>query len=260
MSGPRYIAYFRASTEMQRGSGLGLEAHRIAVARYIAAHPGEVLGEFTEIESGRNSGRPQIREALRICRVFGAQLLVARLDRLARNTALIAGLLESGVEFLAVDMPLANRFTLQILAAVAEYESQLIAKRIKATLDVGRASGRKFGPPAGFNNGKFLDKAPRAAAYASRIAHLTKGAKDLAPLLARWRDEGLTLYAMITRLMDLGIPTPAGSPNWQYRTLQSVFRYAGEQLPKVRSTKPHRNRGRPRKSGGKKWAGAFKTA
>ena len=260
MSGRRYVAYFRASTEMQRRSGLGLEAQRIAVARYISDHPGEVLGEFTEIESGRNSRRPQLREALRICRVFGAQLLVARLDRLARNTALIAGLLESGVEFLAVDMPLANWFTLHILAAVAEYESQLIAKRIKAALDVARASGRKFGPPAGFNNARFLDKAARDAAYASRIAHLTKGSKDIAPLLARWRDEGLTLNGIITRLTDLGIPTPAGSQRWEYRTLKNVFRYAGEQLPKVRSTKPYRNRGKPHKSGGRKPADALKTA
>ena len=259
MSGRRYVAYFRASTEMQRRSGLGLEAQRIAVDRYIAAHPGEVLGEFTEIESGRNSGRPQIREALRICRVFGAQLLVARLDRLARSTALTAGLMESGVEFLAVDMPLANRFTLHIVAAVAEYESQLIAKRIKAAMEVARASGRKFGPPAGFNNGRFLDDAARAAAYASRMARMTKDAKEIAPLLARWRDEGLTLNAMIAGLTDLGIPGPGGSQRWEYKTLKRTFRYAGEQLPKVRTMKPYRNRGKPRKSGVSKWAGALKT-
>ena len=141
------VAYYRVSTRQQKQSGLGLMAQYDAVHRYVSTYSGRLLAELTEAESGRKNGRPKLKEALWLCRVYGAKLVIARLDRLARSVALIAGLLESGVDFVAVDMPLANRFTIHILAAVAEYEVRLISERSKAAFAVAKARGRRIRQP-----------------------------------------------------------------------------------------------------------------
>ena len=110
-SGPRrrFIAYYRVSTRAQGRSGLGLEAQQAAVGRFLQSTSGDLFAEFTEVESGTKAARPQFNEALRLCRIFSAILVIAKLDRLARNVALIAQLMESGVEFVAADFPQANR-------------------------------------------------------------------------------------------------------------------------------------------------------
>jgi DNA invertase Pin-like site-specific DNA recombinase len=130
------VAYYRVSTRQQQRSGLGLMAQQDAVQRYVSTCPGKLLAELTEVESGRKSGRPKLKEALWLCRVYGAKLVIARLDRLARS------LVETGVEFVAVDMSLANRFTIHIRAAVAEYEARLISERSKAAIAAAKARGR----------------------------------------------------------------------------------------------------------------------
>src|SRR6476646_7003751 len=113
-----FVAYYRVSTARQGASGLGLEAQRKAVADYLAGSNCEIIGEFTEIESGRKDDRPKLQEALRACRLRRAKLIIAKLDRLARNVAFISNLMESKTEFVAVDFPEANRLTVHILAAV----------------------------------------------------------------------------------------------------------------------------------------------
>ena len=115
----RFIAYYRVSTRAQGRSGLGLEAQQSAVNRFLQSTSGELFAEFTEVESGKKAARPQFNEALRLCRIFSAVLVIAKLDRLARNVALIAQLMESGVEFVAADFPQANQLTIHILAAIA---------------------------------------------------------------------------------------------------------------------------------------------
>jgi DNA invertase Pin-like site-specific DNA recombinase len=147
MNAKPIVAYYRVSTRQQERSGLGLLAQQDAIRRYVAANRCKVLAELTEVESGRNDGRPKLAEALWFCRVYDAKLVIARLDRLARSTAMIAGLMKSGVDFVAADMPLANRFTIHILAAVAEYEARLISQRTKAAFAAAKARGRKFGNP-----------------------------------------------------------------------------------------------------------------
>lgn len=137
----RYVAYYRVSTRQQGRSGLGLEAQRSAVANFLRANSSELFGEFTEVESGTKKNRPQFLEALRVCRVYSATLVIAKLDRLARNVALTAALMESGVEFVAADFPQANRLTLHILAAIAEYEAKLISERVKAAIVASKARG-----------------------------------------------------------------------------------------------------------------------
>jgi hypothetical protein len=129
-----YIAYYRVSTDRQGASGLGLDAQRAAVSCHID-NQGQLVAEYTEIESGRrHTNRPQLLAALEECRKHRAVLLIARLDRLARNVAVIANLMESKADFIAVDMPQATRLTIHILAAVAEHEREMISKRTKAAL------------------------------------------------------------------------------------------------------------------------------
>lgn len=138
----KYVAYYRVSTDKQANSGLGLEAQRAAAHRFA---DGSIICEFVECESGRKSNRPQLNAAIQSCKNTGATLLVAKLDRLARNVLFIAQVMESGVDFIACDMPNVNRFTVHILAAVAEEESRLISERTKAALAARKARGLPVG-------------------------------------------------------------------------------------------------------------------
>lgn len=140
----KFVTYLRVSTERQGQSGLGLEAQRAAVAAHVLGR-GEVVAEFVEVESGKRADRPELARALAEAKRAGAVLLIAKLDRLARNVAFIANLLESGVEVTAADMPEANRFVLHIMAAVAEQEGRAISERTKAALAAAKARGVKLG-------------------------------------------------------------------------------------------------------------------
>jgi DNA invertase Pin-like site-specific DNA recombinase len=133
-----FIAYCRVSTDKQGVTGLGMQAQRDAVCRYVRSR-GQIVAEFVEVESGRKVNRPQLRAAIEECRRRKAVLLIARHDRLARDVAFIVNLMNSDVEFVAVDMPQANRLTIHILAAVAEHERELISQRTKAALAAAKA-------------------------------------------------------------------------------------------------------------------------
>src|SRR5262245_18056142 len=118
----KWIAYYRVSTDRQGQSGLGLEAQRTAVEAFLNGGTWQPIGEFTDVESGKNSNRPALAQAIEACRRNKAKLVIAKLDRLSRNLAFVATLMDSGVEFIAVDNPHANKLTIHILAAVAEHE------------------------------------------------------------------------------------------------------------------------------------------
>lgn len=141
----KYVSYIRVSTQRQGQSGLGLEAQQSAVAQFVKQRGGEVLAEFVEVESGRKADRPQLAAALAEAKRQGAVLLIAKLDRLARNVAFISALLESGAEVQAVDMPEAGKFVLHIMAAVAEQEAEAISARTKAALAAAKARGTALG-------------------------------------------------------------------------------------------------------------------
>ena len=130
----RFVAYYRVSTDRQGRSGLGLEAQREAVRSYVAQRGGDVLDEFTEVETGKRSDRPELAAALEACRRQKATLVIAKLDRLARNMAFVANLMEGRADFVAVDMPNADKFTIHIFAALAEEEGRRISQRTKAAL------------------------------------------------------------------------------------------------------------------------------
>jgi DNA invertase Pin-like site-specific DNA recombinase len=145
----RFVAYYRVSTEQQGRSGLGLEAQQAAVRAYLNGGAWTLLGEFVEVESGKRADRPELARALEHCRLTGAVLVVAKLDRLTRNMAFLAALMDSGVEFVACDNPHANRLTLHLLGAVAEHERGMISARTKAALEAAKARGVALGGDRG---------------------------------------------------------------------------------------------------------------
>jgi DNA invertase Pin-like site-specific DNA recombinase len=143
----KFIAYFRVSTDKQGKSGLGLQAQRKAVLDYLDGGRWSLVQEFVEIESGKHNERPQLAAALAACKKHKARLVIAKLDRLSRNLAFIATLMESGVEFVAVDNPHATKLTVHILAAVAEHEREMISERTRAALRAAKARGTRLGNP-----------------------------------------------------------------------------------------------------------------
>ncbi len=196
-----HVAYYRVSTDRQGKSGLGLDAQRAAVAAYLAGR-GEKIAEFTEIESGKKNDRPQLAAALVLCRKQKARLIIAKLDRLARNVHFISGLMESGVDFVAVDMPEANRLTLHILAAVAEHEREMISQRTKAALAQAKARGTRLGNPR--------PAASLVRGRASKEAHLTTYRDQVRPLILDLHGQGLGQRAIARELNRRGLPTVRG--------------------------------------------------
>jgi len=140
----KWVAYYRVSTQRQGESGLGLDAQHHAVSAFLKER-GELIAEFVETESGKKINRPKLNEALDVCRRQKATLIIAKLDRLARNVHFVSGLLESGVEFVAVDQPTKDRFMLHIQAAFAEEECRRISQRTKAALDAAKRRGVDIG-------------------------------------------------------------------------------------------------------------------
>ncbi len=203
--GPRFVAYYRVSTKQQGASGLGLEAQREAVSRHVAGAGGAIVATFTEIESGKRHDRPQIAAALAACRTRQAMLVIAKLDRLARNVHFITGLMESGVNFVACDNPHATRLTIQILAAIAEHEREQISQRTIAALAVVKARGVKLGNPR-------LEEARRRAA-AVRRAH--KPALELVSIVVGLARQGCSQHEIARRLNRLGLRTARGKPFFQ---------------------------------------------
>src|SRR3984957_8652452 len=147
MTNGKFVAYYRVSTAKQGASGLGLEAQQDSVRTYLNGGRWKMVDELTEIESGKRNDRPALARALALCRIHKATLIIAKLDRLARNVNFISNLMESGVEFTAVDFPQANRLTVHILAAVAEHEAAMISSRTKAALAAAKARGTRLGNP-----------------------------------------------------------------------------------------------------------------
>lgn len=209
MAEGKFIAYYRVSTAKQGQSGLGLEAQREAVRAYLAGKGWPPLAEFVEVESGRRNDRPQLQAALAACRSRGAVLVVARLDRLARNAGFLLTLRDAGVEFIAVDLPHANRLTVGIMALVAEEEARAISARTKAALEAARARGVKLGGPV--NGTPDHMRAIGAVGVEAVRAAADMRAGRLAETVAAIQAEGITtLRGIADRLNREGYETPRG--------------------------------------------------
>jgi DNA invertase Pin-like site-specific DNA recombinase len=230
MPAPIFVAYLRVSTARQGRSGLGLEAQRDAVERYILARGGKSLGEYLEVESGKRDDRPQLQRALEFCRATGACLLVARLDRLARNArfllAVVEGSGKGGVEFADMELPPGHsgKLILTMMAAVAEYEGKLIASRTKAALAAAKARGVKLGNP---NLG--LGSRPGAAiasAAAKRQAD-DRVAKVLPFITAARKAGAVSLGEIAQALNNRGVQAPRGG-KWSAAQVLRVERRVAE--------------------------------
>jgi DNA invertase Pin-like site-specific DNA recombinase len=215
-----YVSYLRVSTKRQGDSGLGLEGQRQAVMTHAAGS--HLLAEYLEVESGKKNNRPQLAAALAHAQATGATLIIAKLDRLARNVHFIAGLMEAGVDFIAADMPSATRLTIHVLAAVAEHEREAISARTRAALAVAKARGVRLGNPHG---NRFLIAAGRGntAALAAQQAVAAKHRARVLPIIAVIRSSGITSAHGIARELDQrGILTLRGG-HWRGETVRAIL-------------------------------------
>jgi len=203
-----FIAYLRVSTTKQGESGLGLEAQQAAIAVHVAH--ATLLATYTEIESGKRCDRPELAKALEYCKLTGAVLVVAKLDRLARDVAFIANLMKSGVEFVACDMPIANKLTLHILAAVAEDEAERISARTKAALAAAKARGTILG---GYR-GVALSGQARAAGRRSQVAAANDRASRLRDVVAALKAEGRTTLGALAEGLNARRISTARGGSW----------------------------------------------
>ena len=205
-----FVAYLRVSTDKQGASGLGLEAQKAAITAFAAN--GSVVATYTEIESGKRTDRPQLAAALAHAKKIGATLLIAKLDRLARNVHFISGLMESGVQFVAADMPNADRFTLHIMAAVAEQEARAISARTKAALQAAKKRGVKLG---GFRGGNpALSEGARARSIEARRAAATRHAARVREAIADLDWQAMSLRVLAATLEARGVTTSRGGKTW----------------------------------------------
>jgi DNA invertase Pin-like site-specific DNA recombinase len=215
----KFIAYFRVSTDRQGKSGLGLAAQREAVMSYLDGGRWALVDEFTEVESGKRNDRPELEKALLACKKLKAKLVIAKLDRLSRNLAFIATLMDSGVEFIAVDNPHANKLTVHILAAVAQHEREIISARTSAALQAAKARGKRLGNP------NLSDARRHAEAAKKDIAD--RYSANILPLIREIRETGVkSLRGVARALTARGIPTARGGA-WTPVQVSAILRRAG---------------------------------
>ena len=212
----KFVAYFRVSTDRQGKSGLGPEAQREAVMNYLDGGRWTLIKEFTEVESGKRNGRPELVKALAACKRQKAKLVIAKLDRLGRNLAFIATLMESGVEFVAVDNPHANELTVHFLAAIAQHEREMISERSKAALLAAKRRGRRLGNP----------NLPEAAkrGVAALKANAKRFAANVRPIIDEIIAAGAKSHtAIAAKLNERNVPTARGGV-WTHVQVGAILR------------------------------------
>lgn len=220
----KLVPYYRVSTDKQGRSGLGLEAQQTAVLEHARREGAEVAREFTEIETGKRSDRPVLAQALAYARRVRGTLCIAKLDRLARNVAFTANLMESGVDFIACDNPHANRLTIHILAAVAEDEARRISERTKAALAAYKARGGVLGasrPECRNLSPDHAKRGRRLGAEANREAALWED-REVAQVALSLRGEGRTLRQIAAHLDAEGFPARKGG-TWSPSQVKRVL-------------------------------------
>lgn len=218
-----FVAYYRVSTARQGASGLGLEAQREAVHQYLNGGQWRLVGEFTEVESGRKPDRPELDQALSVARLYRVPLIVAKLDRLTRSAAFLHKLIESGVDIRFCDLPEVEgpqgRFLLQSMVNVAELEAGLISARTKVALEAAKARGVKLGG----NRGAVISKVAQEEGRRSTQRRANRRAEELAPVLSQMQEQGLSLNAMASQLTNRGIPTARGGRTWKATQVKRVI-------------------------------------
>jgi len=220
----KWVAYYRVSTDRQGESGLGLDAQRKAVEDHLNGGKWTLAAEFTEIESGkRTDNRPELAAALAACKKLKAKLIVAKLDRLSRNVGFISALMDSGVEFVAADMPHANKMTLQVLAVFAEHERDLISARTKAALAAAKQRGVKLGGPN-------IAEAAKLGAARNKT-NADQFAANTLPVIREIQASGVTTLRGVARALTArGVPSARGTP-WSPVAVSNVLKRSMEGAP-----------------------------
>lgn len=214
----RYVAYYRVSTDRQGRSGLGLEAQKAAVEALLKRSGSLLRAEFTEVQSGKDDDRPQLNEALRLCRLTNSTLVIAKLDRLSRNVAFLATLQQSGTKFIACDLPEANELVVHILAAVAQAERKAISERTIAALAAARVRGIRLGNP----RLKPGTRASAAIATQARSRRAVDRATELTDVIGNAVKLGhVTLRQVAHYLNELGIASPNGR-QWHANSVRRI--------------------------------------
>jgi DNA invertase Pin-like site-specific DNA recombinase len=224
----KVVTYCRVSTARQGRSGLGLEAQRAAINAYLNGGNWQMVAEYVEVESGKRSeNRPQLQEALSMCRLHRAKLVIAKLDRLARNVAFVSALMESRVKFVAVDLPEANELTIHIMAAMAEHEAKAISQRTKVALAAAKRRGTVLG-------GRHVSRerwdqiaaTGRAESQRMRSEAASEWAEDVLPVIKDVRKHGAeSLREIAAALNERGIETRRGG-QWTAVQVQRVLALA----------------------------------
>ena len=221
----RFVAYYRVSTDKQGQSGLGLDAQRKAVADYLNGGACELVAEHTEVESGKRADRPELIKALEACRRQKARLVIAKLDRLSRNVAFIATVMESGAEFLAVDNPHANKLTVHILAAVAQHEREMISERTKVALQAAKARGKRLGNPR-------IAEAAALGRASLKQANIDYAANVL-PIIREIQTAGSTsANAIAAKLNERKVPARRGG-RWSHVQVFAMLRRQGSDVERA---------------------------
>jgi DNA invertase Pin-like site-specific DNA recombinase len=218
----KFVAYYRVSTARQGRSGLGLDAQKTAVTAHVADR-GKLIGEFTEVESGKVDARPELSAALAVCDLTGATLVVAKLDRLSRNVAFLAALQDSGARFTAADIPEANELTIHIMAAVAQAERKAISRRTKEALAAAKARGVVLGGARG--NLADLRLGPAASAIRRSQTATLRSQKVMAQIRAAQGAGAASLREIAQALNDRGV-TAARGGIWSAAQVRAVMRRA----------------------------------
>lgn len=228
MAEGKYVAYYRVSTARQGRSGLGLEAQREAVRAFLAGRGWPPVAEFTEVESGKRSDRPELAAALTACRSRRATLVVAKLDRLSRDAAFLLTLQNAGVEFVCADMPEANRLTVGLMAVIAQHEREMIARRTREALAAAKARGVKLGGYRPGSEERIQAAVPAAAA--ARTAAADARASLVAGYVREMQREGCSLRKIAELLNAGGHVAPRGGA-WSPVQVARLLRRLGSAPP-----------------------------
>lgn len=200
----KYVVYYRVSTKKQAVSGLGLDAQKTIVKSYLK-DCNNIIAEYTEVETGKSVNRPKLNDALQCCKEYNAMLIVAKLDRLARNLHFVTSLQAANIEFVCCDMPTANRLTIHIISAIAENEAQLISQRTKQALAEKKKQGIKLGNPK--NNGLVTQSIAKGCKIRKENAYADERNKKAGTLILSMRNNGSKWSDIVKQLNDNGFTT-----------------------------------------------------
>ena len=219
-----FVSYLRVSTQKQGQSGLGLEAQRKAVEDYLNGGDWKLIEEVVEVESGKKNKRPKLTEAIELCKACGATLVVAKIDRLTRDAAFLLNLKDAGIDFIAADLPEANRLTIGIMALVAEQEREAISKRAKEALAAAKVRGVQLGA---YRDGNFVgrvgtSKDTKKASEARTALYRRRAAAKLPMIKKVDPDDSLSLRGIAQKLNDMGVPTISGKGNWSANSVRRL--------------------------------------